>query len=67
MSSRVLAGVIGGTDEYMQKGNGAVNTAAAEQAKAANVPKFVYVSVASIVPAAVDGGCPHPTPSKTPT
>mmetsp|Transcript_39949 Transcript_39949/g.66996 ORF Transcript_39949/g.66996 Transcript_39949/m.66996 type:complete len:330 (-) Transcript_39949:72-1061(-) len=48
-------GVIGGTDEYMQKGNGAVNTAAAEQAKAANVPKFVYVSVASIVPAAVDG------------
>jgi len=48
-------GVIGGSDEYMQTGNGATNVAAAKAAAAAKVPKFVYVSVASIVPAAVDG------------
>lgn len=48
-------GVIGGSDAYMEKGNGEVNVRAINQAKAAGVPKFVYVSVASIVPSAVDG------------
>eukprot|EP00959_Pyramimonas_sp_CCMP1952_P195540 4088420-Pyramimonas_sp.AAC.1 len=43
----------------MQTGNGATNAAAAKMAAAANVPKFVYISVASIVPAAVDGTPPQ--------
>mmetsp|Transcript_33424 Transcript_33424/g.94647 ORF Transcript_33424/g.94647 Transcript_33424/m.94647 type:complete len:279 (-) Transcript_33424:654-1490(-) len=48
-------GVIGGSYEYMEKGNGAVNVTAAQKAKAAGVPRFVYVSVASIVPDSVSG------------
>ena len=33
----------------MQEGNGAVNVSAVKIAKEASIPKFVYVSVASIV------------------
>lgn len=48
-------GVIGGSDEYMLAGNGEANVKAVSEAKAAGVPKFVYVSVASIVADNVDG------------
>mmetsp|Transcript_42773 Transcript_42773/g.110923 ORF Transcript_42773/g.110923 Transcript_42773/m.110923 type:complete len:352 (-) Transcript_42773:244-1299(-) len=48
-------GVIGGSYDSMEKGNGATNIAAAEKSKAAGVPSFVYVSVASIVPNSVGG------------
>eukprot|EP00976_Prorocentrum_cordatum_P014726 294640-Prorocentrum_minimum.AAC.1 len=43
----------------MQTGNGATNAAAAKMAVAVNVPKFVYISVASIAPSAVDGTPPQ--------
>lgn len=84
-SSAVISciGVIGGTYDVMEKGNGSVNAAAVEKSRAAGkqpalprhnpcipllhsgnditsggdvgVPKFVYVSVASIVPDSVSG------------
>ena len=38
-----------GKDKEMQEGNGAVNVSAVKIAKEASIPKFVYVSVASIV------------------
>lgn len=43
-------GCIGGSDEDMRAGNGDANATAIDAAKTAGVPKFVYVSVASIVP-----------------
>lgn len=51
-----MTGVIGGSDVYMEAGNGDVNARAVAAAAAARVPKFVYVSVASIVPSV----CPPP-------
>eukprot|EP00611_Tribonema_gayanum_P003613 TRINITY_DN1287_c0_g3_i1.p1 TRINITY_DN1287_c0_g3~~TRINITY_DN1287_c0_g3_i1.p1 ORF type:complete len:351 (+),score=111.85 TRINITY_DN1287_c0_g3_i1:936-1988(+) len=46
-------GVIGTDDDILEAGNGAVNVAAVKQAAAAGVPRFVYVGVASSVPAAL--------------
>jgi len=46
-------GVIGGSDDSMQRGNGAVNLAVAEQAASAGVSKLVYVSVSDAVGGAV--------------
>ena len=43
-------GVIGGDDEAMRRGNGDHNVLAIEAAKKAGVGRFVYVSVASVVP-----------------
>ena len=43
-------GVIGTDDGKMRRGNGDYNVAIIESAKAAGVKRFVYVSVASIVP-----------------
>ena len=43
-------GVIGGDDEAMRRGNGGHNVLAIEAAKKAGVGRFVYVSVASVVP-----------------
>lgn len=43
-------GVIGTDDDAMRVGNGDVNVNIIESAKAAGVGRFVYVSVASIVP-----------------
>lgn len=48
-------GTIGGSDESMAAGNGAVNVRAVQISKAAGVPKFVYISVASVVASTVDG------------
>ena len=42
-------GVIGGSGESMEQGNGAVNVQAIQQAAAAGVPKMVYVSVRAFV------------------
>lgn len=46
-------GVIGGSGESMEQGNGAVNVQAIQQAAAAGVPKMVYVSVSEAVGGAV--------------
>jgi nucleoside-diphosphate-sugar epimerase len=43
-------GVIGTDDDAMRAGNGTYNARAIESAKAAGVRRFVYVSVASVVP-----------------
>jgi len=48
-------GVIGGSYENMETGNGAANIAAVKKSKSAGVEKFVYISVASIVPDSVEG------------
>ena len=48
-------GCIGGSDEDMRAGNGDANATAIDAAKAAGVKRFVYVSVASIVPDALGG------------
>ncbi|CAM9898578.1 unnamed protein product [Laminaria digitata] len=48
-------GVIGGSDEEMEKGNGDVNVAAASQAAKAKAGRFVYVSVSHLVPEALGG------------
>ncbi len=42
-------GTIGGTDASMKAGNGEVNEAAARQAKASGVERFVYISVSRSV------------------
>jgi nucleoside-diphosphate-sugar epimerase len=42
-------GTIGGTDAAMKAGNGDVNEAAARQAKASGVERFVYISVSRSV------------------
>ena len=46
-------GVIGGDDNHMLAGNGFNNVRGIKAAKAAGVERFVYVSVASIVPEVV--------------
>ena len=48
-------GVIGADDAKMRAGNGDYNVVVVEAAKAAGVRRFVYVSVASIVPDVVGG------------
>jgi len=48
-------GVIGTDDAKMRAGNGDYNVVVVEAAKAAGVRRFVYVSVASIVPDVVGG------------
>lgn len=48
-------GVIGGSDAELERGNGDVNVAAAEQAAKAKVGRFVYVSVSHLVPEALGG------------
>ncbi|CAM9257073.1 unnamed protein product [Ectocarpus sp. 4 AP-2014] len=48
-------GVIGGSDEEMEKGNGDVNVQAARQAANGKAGRFVYVSVSHLVPEAVGG------------
>ncbi|CAM9107263.1 unnamed protein product [Hapterophycus canaliculatus] len=48
-------GVIGGSDEEMEKGNGDVNVQAAMQAAKGKTGRFVYVSVSDLVPEAVGG------------
>ena len=44
-----------GDDDFMREGNGAYNVRVVDAAKAAGVKRFVYVSVASIVPEALGG------------
>ena len=44
-----------GDDDFMREGNGAYNVRVVDAAKAAGVKRFVYVSVASIVPDALGG------------
>lgn len=44
-----------GDDDLMREGNGAYNVRVVDAAKAAGVKRFVYVSVASIVPDALGG------------
>lgn len=48
-------GVIGGSDEEMEKGNGDVNVQAAMQAAKGKTGRFVYVSVSHLVPEAFGG------------
>tara|TARA_B110000977_G_scaffold146001_2_gene185204 strand:+ start:8482 stop:9429 length:948 start_codon:yes stop_codon:yes gene_type:complete len=48
-------GVIGGDDDKNRLGNGDANVVAVAAAEAAGVKRFVYVSVASIVPDVVGG------------
>jgi len=48
-------GVIGGSDESMVLGNGAVNVAVAQQTASAGVDKMVYISVSDAVGGAVGG------------